>query len=120
MSFGELDFKPLDYVCHNCEKHFISMNGLRIHMKNTHGKIEPRKQRSCILIGMKLIFLDHHMRKYHRDQWNPICEICSKTITSNIKEHRRMCIQCPYCSYQNKTKCRLITHINKCIKAMKP
>ena len=106
-----------DYVCRNCEKHFVSTCGLRSHMKNAHGETNLRWKRSCSLCGKNVIFLDNHMRKFHRNQWNPICEICSKTITSNIKEHRRFCIQCPYCSYQNKIKSRLITHINKCSKA---
>ena len=59
------------------------------------------------------------MRSIHSDVLKPtVCEICLKEINSNMQKHRKICIKCRNCDYENTKKARLLNHILKCQKGL--
>ena len=108
----------LNYVCHinECRKSFQTFFGYERHIADKHSEERlPKKESKCSVCNKKVIYLDQHMRAKHSDLQKPFeCEVCLMEISANISKHRKTCISCRYCDYQNIKKARLLNHIKKC------
>ena len=107
------------YVCIlDCGKVFKTFFGYERHLADKHSSTNHAKVGStCQICNKKVIYLDQHMRTNHSDVQKPIkCDICLVDIKENVLKHRKTCIKCRYCDYQNDRKSRLLNHIQKCPK----
>ena len=110
-----------NFVCKidGCGKGFQTFFGFERHNAANHTETKLDKTESiCPICEKKVIYLDQHMRGKHSDLQKPvICEICLKEVNSNVSKHRKICIKCRYCDYQNIRKARLLSHIENCTKS---
>lgn len=104
-----------------CLKIFITLNGLEKHMAEKHPTLKLVKNEIECKICLKSVkYLDKHLKAKHSDlQETPVCEICLKEIHSDMKKHRKLCIKCPYCDYENAKKARLLNHMKMCKRKQK-
>ena len=112
--------QDLNFVCKIalCDKSFQTFFGLERHKALKHSTAKVGKEESiCILCDKKVIYLDQHMRAKHSAVQKPKqCEVCLLEVHSNMQKHRKTCITCRHCDYQNSIKARLLNHIKKCDK----
>ena len=101
-------------MCDLCEKDYETVYGLDTHRRKVHGvgKEEGRKKHKCSYCGKYFTYIDQHIKTTHKEASGiSVCDVCRKTINSNLKKHRGECIFCPYCAYKNLKKNRLLEHI---------
>lgn len=63
-----------------------------------------------------MIYLGQHIRAKHSDVQKQVCEVCLLEVNVNMQKHRKSCIKCRFCDYENHKKARLLNHIDKCEK----
>ena len=98
----------------NCMRSFQTVFGLHRHQKHDHNEIKIDKsiKKECPFCGKMAIYIDQHIRKQHKDiSTNYKCEVCRNQIITDMNKHRSVCINCPFCSYTNPKKARLLHHI---------
>ena len=100
-----------------CGRSFHTFFGLERHLALKHSTTKYEKEESvCKICAKKVIYLGQHMRAKHSDVQKQICEVCGLEISVNMQKHRKQCIKCRYCDYENCKKARLLNHIEKCDK----
>ena len=105
-----------NFVCKICAKNFLTFSGFERHNVDKHNAKE-KVLSICPICEKKVIYLDQHMRgKHSKLQKSTVCEICLQEVKFNMQKHRKNCIKCLYCDYENSKKARLINHIRKCPK----
>ena len=100
----------------NCEKEFGTVFGLDQHMKKIHAEESDGKKTKleCPFCGKWKVYIDQHIKAVHNEfTISSKCEVCKQNIKHDMKKHRSACIFCPFCTYQNKKKERLLKHIEK-------
>ena len=103
-----------NFVCKICSKVFHTFSGFERHNVDKHNSKE-RIESTCTICEKKVIYLEQHMKAKHSKQQKPlVCEICLNEVVSNMQKHRKDCIKCRYCKYENSKKARLLKHIEKC------
>ena len=106
------------FECHveECMKVFTTLYGLEKHNVEKHPTFKLVKSEIECKICLKSVkYLDKHMKAKHSDlQEAPVCEICMKEIHADMKKHRKNCINCIFCGYENAKKARLINHMKLC------
>ena len=103
-----------NFVCKICSKVFYTFSGFERHNVDKHNS-KDRIESTCPICEKKVIYLEQHMRAKHSKQLKPlVCEICLNEVNSNMQKHRKDCIKCRYCKYENSKKARLLNHIEKC------
>ena len=111
---------PILLVCkaENCGKEFASSFGLMKHQKKNHSNENiDQTQETCPVCCKVVVQIDKHLKFVHRDLiTEDICDICQKTIKTDMKKHRGICISCPVCGKIEKKKMRLLKHIIVCRK----
>ena len=100
----------------DCRRVFQTFFGLESHNTAYHSDTKLEKAEStCPVCKKKVIYLDQHIKAKHSDLQKPlICEICLKEVKSSILKHRKFCIKCRFCDYENERKGRLLSHIKDC------
>ena len=100
----------------DCRRVFQTFFGLERHNTAYHSDTKLEKAEStCPVCKKKVIYLDQHIKAKHSDLQKPlICEICLKEVKSSILKHRKFCIKCRFCDYENERKGRLLSHIKDC------
>ena len=88
------------------------------HQKKNHSNENIDKtQETCPVCCKVVVQSDKHLKFVHRDLiTEDICDICQKTIKTDMKKHRGICISCPVCGKIEKKKMRLLKHIIVCRK----
>ena len=109
----------LNFSCEICGRVFQTFFGLERHNADKHSnKMLAKLESTCNLCHKKVIYLDQHMKFKHSDvQKAPVCEICLNEVDSSMFKHRKFCIKCRFCDYENSKKARLLKHISKCGKS---
>ena len=104
------------FGCPKCSKVFKSFDGLKRHFKIIHSDEDFEKPESyCNICKKRVSYLIQHIRVMHSERVKAqFCDICLQEININMKLHRKTCIKCIYCSYENPRKQRLLAHIEKC------
>ena len=73
---------------------------------------EEGLKNECPYCGKIILHIDQHIRKLHREKSGySFCEVCRKKVEGDMNKHRAKCIFCPFCSYENNRKTRLLKHI---------
>ena len=99
-----------------CEKTFVTVFGLEQHLKKSHAEVEDFKKskQECPFCGKETVYVDQHIKAAHKDMARTeTCEVCKQKVKHDMKKHRSVCIFCPFCTYQNRKKDRLLKHIEK-------
>ena len=103
-----------NFICKICSKVFHTFSGFERHNADKHN-LKERVESTCPICEKKVIYLEQHLKAKHSKEQKPlVCEICLHEINSNMQKHRKDCIKCRYCKYENSKKARLLTHIDKC------
>ena len=103
-----------NFVCKICSKVFFTFSGFERHNVDKHNSKE-RLESTCPICEKRVIYLEAHMKAKHSKQQKPlVCEVCLNEVNSNMQKHRKDCIKCRYCKYENSKKARLLNHIEKC------
>ena len=99
-----------------CLKVFVTLYGLEKHIAEKHPTTKLVKTEVECKICLKSVkYLDKHMKAKHSDiKTTPVCEICLKEILYEMKKHRKICINCIHCGYENAKKARLLKHMKMC------
>ena len=102
-------------VCNmnDCGRSFFTYFGLERHLELKHQTFKPEKEESvCQICNKKVIYLGQHIRAKHSDVQKQVCEVCLLEVNVNMQKHRKSCIKCRFCDYENHKKARLLNHID--------
>ena len=103
-----------NFICNICSKGFHTFSGFERHNADKHNSKE-RFESTCPVCEKRVIYLEQHMKAKHSKQQKPeVCDVCLHEVNSNMQKHRKDCIKCRYCKYENSKKARLLNHIEKC------
>ena len=119
--------KMINIQCQFCPRSFTTSEGVLSHIKKNHEDERKRLEEQtnepmkfkCPLCDLSCRYLGAHMKAKHPEavRANKICDVCNKYQPGSMKEHRGLCIICPYCGKekgkQGKKYC-MVEHLEIC------
>jgi transcription elongation factor Elf1 len=64
----------------NCEKEFLTVYGLDLHLMKAHGEHGVEKSKiECPFCGKRTVYIDQHINAVHKEfKCNNICKVCKQ------------------------------------------
>ncbi len=111
-------------LCAQCNKKYVSLSHLDIHIKAVHDKIRDHECTQCNLKFSQLGNLNKHIAEVHNQSQDYVCTLLNcglkfarrDTLDLHIKGfHERIRdIECPNCTYKTSYRGHLKSHIEVC------